>query len=613
MKILLLTPPLTQLNTPYPATPYLKGFLEQEGHEVMQADLGIELVNRLFSRQGLDAVFGEPGRKVPQPFRKMLAQKQQYLDTIDAVMRFLQGKEPSLATRICNTDWLPRGARFRNMADIDWAFGTMGNTEMARHIATLYIQDIADFIREIHSPHFELIRYAEHLCLHLPGLDPLLQELEKSHTLPDTLLLELLHEKMRNFQPDVVGISIPFPGNLMGAFLCSRFIRKNYPKAKVVWGGGYVNTELRQLQDQRVFEFAHYICLDDGEPAWRGLVRYLEDGDESHLCQTFYVDQAGELRFMPARPEHHIPFRQVPAPDYSDLPLNKYISLIDVANPMHKLWSDGRWNKLTLAHGCYWAKCAFCDTSLPYIRCYDPLKAEQICDYMEKVMAQTDYSGFHFTDEAAPPALLRQLSEEIIRRKMVVSWWTNIRFEKAFTVELCYLMARAGCIAVSGGVEVASNRLLKLINKGVTVEQAFETARNLSQHGIMVHAYLMYGFPTQTQQETLQGLEVVRQMFEQGVLQSAFWHRFAMTLHSPSGMEPQKYGARHLPHTEGSFANNEIPFADNQDISYDLLGEALRVATYNYMHGAGFDWPVKKWLKVATDNLKKTQPHHGKS
>lgn len=607
MKILLLTPPLTQLNTPYSATPYLKGFLLAEGHEVAQADLGIELVNRLFSVQGLTAVFEALNGRLPSRFRSMVAQKQQYLDTVDAVMRFLQGKEPSLATRICNTDWLPRGGRFRNMADEQWAFGTLGNTEMARHIATLYIQDLADLVKAGLCPHFELIRYAEHLCLHLPELDPLLQELEKPETLPDTLLMQLLEEKMQQHQPQLVAISIPFPGNLMGAMRCSRYIRQQYPGVQVVWGGGYVNTELRQLREKRVFDFAHFVCLDDGEPALRALIQYLQGGDVQKLCQTFFVDNAGELRFVAGQAEHHIPFREVPAPDYSDLPLHLYISLIELANPMHKLWSDGRWNKITLAHGCYWARCAFCDTSLPYIRCYEPLQAAQICDYMERVMAQTAYSGFHFTDEAAPPALLRQLSEEIIRRKLVVSWWTNIRFEKAFTPELCRLMAQAGCIAVSGGVEVASNRLLKLINKGVSVEQAFDTARNLSQQGIMVHAYLMYGFPTQTRQETLQGLEVVRQMFEQGVLQSAFWHRYAMTLHSPSGKEPQKYGARHLPHTAGTFANNEIPFTDDQPIELDSLGEALRLATYNYMHGLGFDWPVKKWLKTTHDHHRKSQ------
>lgn len=55
----------------------------------------------------------------------------------------------------------------------------------------------------------------------------------------------------------------------------------------------------------------------------------------------------------------------------------------------------------------------------------------------------------------------------------------------------------------------------------------------------MVHAYLMYGFPTQTAQETIDSLEMVRQMFEQGIIQSGFWHQFAMTAHSPVGLDPK--------------------------------------------------------------------------
>lgn len=598
MRILLLTPPLTQLNTPYPATAYLKGFLVAEGHHVMQADLGIELVNRLFSRQGLTEVFSRVtiDVKTPKPIRQTFTNQQLYIDSIDAVIGFLQGKEPTMATRICNTNWLPQGERFKNMADPDWAFGALGNTEMARHMATLYIEDLADFIKETITPHFELSRYAEHLCLRLPELDPLLNAINKPPSLPDEWLLELVDEKMKTFNPEIVCFTIPFPGNLMGAFLCSRLIRHQYPGVTVAWGGGYVNTELRQLTDARVFDFAHYILLDDGEPAMRALIHHLGKDDLSNLCQTFYREGDTKVVFVAGNASHAIPFKQIPAPDYSDLPLSQYISLIEVANPMHKLWSDGRWNKMTLAHGCYWAKCAFCDTSLPYIGCFEALPAIQLCDYIETIKNQTGSSGFHFTDEAAPPRLLRELSEEIIRRKLIISWWTNIRFEKTFTADLCNLMARAGCIAVSGGIEVASNRLLKLINKGVTVEQAFETAKHLTESGIMVHAYLMYGFPTQTQKETLEGLETVRRMFEQGVIQSAFWHRYAMTVHSPSGLNPEQFGAESLPNQTGSFANNEIYFTGHQKTNHDKLGAALRKATYNYMHGMCLDWPVKKWM-----------------
>lgn len=598
MKILLITPPLTQLNTPYPATPYLKGFLVSEGHKVSQADLGIELVNRLFSRGGLQDIFKrvDISRQTPAPVRKLLVNQQRYINTIDAVMRFLQGREPTLATRICNAEWLPQGERFNNMADPDWAFGALGTTEMAKYMATLYIEDLVDFIKVTIDPYFELSRYAEHLCLRLPHLKPLLTALSKPASLLDEWLIELMDQKIQAMNPRLVCFSIPFPGNLMGAFRCSRYIRNQYPDVTVVWGGGYVTTELRQLSDPQVFDFAHYISLDDGEPALRALISQLNGDNSSSLCQTYYRTTDDKIIFQPRQPHHAIPFRQIPAPDYSDIDLNQYISLIEVANPMHKLWSDGRWNKLILAHGCYWARCAFCDTSLSYINCFEALPASQICDYMESIIQQTSSSGFHFTDEAAPPRLLRELSKEIIKRKLVVSWWTNIRFEKTFDAELCRLMAQAGCIAVSGGVEVASNRLLKYINKGVTVGQAFATAQHLTESGIMVHAYLMYGFPTQTEKETLDGLESIRQMFEAGVLQSAFWHRYAMTLHSPSGQYPQNYGAVHLPNQTGSFANNEIAFTDHQKINLDRLGEALYKATYNYMHGLCLDWPVKKWL-----------------
>jgi hypothetical protein len=182
-----------------------------------------------------------------------------------------------------------------------------------------------------------------------------------------------------------------------------------------------------------------------------------------------------------------------------------------------------------------------------------------LVDRMEQIMQQTGVSGFHFVDEAAPPALLRKLSEEIIKRGLTVSYWTNVRFEKSFTPELCYLLAQSGCIAVSGGLEVASPRILQLINKGITIEIARQTMKNLTEAGIMTHAYLMYGFPTETARETIESLEVVRDMFANGWMQSAFWHRYAMTIHSPSGQAPASVGAISLQDEPNPFANNEIP------------------------------------------------------
>jgi hypothetical protein len=291
-----------------------------------------------------------------------------------------------------------------------------------------------------------------------------------------------------------------------------------------------------------------------------------------------------------------LPQRELGTPDYSDLPLSSYLSVIEVANPMHRLWSDGRWNKLTLAHGCYWGKCTFCDVSLDYIGRYEPITASLLCDRIEEIMTQTGTNGFHFVDEAAPPALMRELACEILRRGLVVVWWTNIRFESSFSADLCRLLRASGCIAVSGGLEVASDRLLDLIKKGVTVPQVAQVTQHFTQAGILVHAYLMYGYPTQTVQETVDSLEMVRQLFEQGIIQSGFWHRFAMTVHSPVGLNPSAFGVKRLDESLGAFANNEVDFEDPIGVDHGIFSEGLRKSLFNYMQGVGLDLPLKNWF-----------------
>jgi hypothetical protein len=184
----------------------------------------------------------------------------------------------------------------------------------------------------------------------------------------------------------------------------------------------------------------------------------------------------------------------------------------------------------------------------------------------------------------------------LIARKVVCTWWGNIRFEKTFTPKLAALLARSGCVALSGGLEVASDRLLERMQKGVTVAQVARVTRALTDAGIMVHAYLMYGFPTETTQETVDALERVRQLFAEGCVQSAFWHRFAATAHSPIGRAPELFGIRLRDAPPVSFARNDLAFSDDTGTDHDALGAGLRKALYNYMHGIGLDLDVREWF-----------------
>ncbi len=594
-EVLLITPPFTQLNTPYPATCYLKGFLNTKGISATQMDLGIELTLNLFSKEGLERLFAAADTTdLAENESRIYSLRQQYVQSIDAVILFLQGNQPTLARQICTRKWLPEASRFTHVEDLSWSFGNMGLQDQAKHLATLYLEDLSDFIVATVDPDFGFSRYAERLGLSANSFDEIYDELQAEHTFIDELLIELLEERILH-APKMVCFSVPFPGNLRCAFRCAEWFKNRFPNARLVLGGGFPNTELRSVADARVFEYFDCITLDDGELPIERLYHTLDKALlECELKRTFHL-QDNKVIYNNRCTQHDYKQHELGTPDYSDLLLDKYISVIEVTNPMHSLWSDGRWNKLTMAHGCYWGKCTFCDISLDYIRVYEPIAARELVDRMENLMEQTGETGFHFVDEAAPPALMRELALEIIKRGLTVTWWTNIRFEKSFTADLCRLLSASGCVAVSGGLEVASDRLLKLIDKGVTVEQVAQVTRSLTDAGIMVHAYLMYGYPTQTVQETVDSLEMVRQLFEEGVVQSGFWHQFALTAHSPVGQDPDAYGI--FPKLEAiGFANNDVQFTDSTGIDHDKFSKGLKTSLFNYMNGTGFDLPLQQWF-----------------
>ena len=608
LRVLSLIPPMTQLNTPYPSTAYLTGFLRSRGVAAVQEDLALALVLCLFSASGLDqvrtAVEARPARQRTANVAAFMQHFAAYRTTVEPAVAFLQGRDPSLAHRIAGRNFLPEGARFAPLDDyvdpdggdpLAWAFGALGVQDRARHFATLYLNDIADVLREAVDARFEFVRYGEALAQSQASFDPLAQALAAPENLIDRTLRDLTLEALARHAPRVVLLSAPFPGNVYGAFRIAQAIKAHDPSIVTVLGGGYVNTELRELSEARVFDHFDYLTLDDGEAPLLALLEHLAGTRPRDQLRRTFLREAGQVRYV-AGSEPDIPFADTGTPTWDGLPLERYLSPLDMLNPMHRLWSDARWNKLTVAHGCYWKKCSFCDVSLDYISRYEALGAERLVDRVEAIVAETGQSGFHFVDEAAPPKALKALAGELQRRGRAISWWTNIRFEKSFTPELCAELADAGCIAVSGGLEVASDRLLKLMQKGVSVAQVARVTRGFSEVGILVHAYLMYGFPTQNVQDTVDALEYVRQLFAAGCIQSGFFHRFTCSVHAPVGLHPERYGVSLRPLAPGGFARNDVGFIDPTGVDHAELGKALNKALYNYMHGLGLEQDVRGWF-----------------
>ena len=613
IRILSLIPPMTQLNTPYPSTAYLTGFLRARGVPAFQADLALALVLRTFTPDGLDAVRAQAERLPPDQrsasVTLFLERFAAYRSAVVPVIRFLQGQDSTLAHRLAARGLVPEGPRFvaldahpdDGIGDpLAWAFGALGIQDKARHIATLFLNDLADVLRDAIDPRFEFVRYAENLAASQPSFDPLADALADAPTLLDDWLQALTLQAVTEHRPDLVLLSVPFPGSVYGALRMAQAIRQALPPIRIALGGGYVNTELRQLAEPRLFDFVDFVTLDAGERPLLALIEHLQGQRGAQRLVRTFVRHDGAVKYL-NWPEPDVPFENVGTPTWDGLPTERYLSLLDMLNPMHRLWSDGRWNKLTVAHGCYWKKCSFCDVGLDYIGRFETATAQTLADRIERIVEETGQTGFHFVDEAAPPKSLKALAEELLRRELRISWWGNIRFEKTFTPALADLLAESGCIAMSGGLEVASDRLLALMKKGVSVEQVARVTKGFADAGVLVHAYLMYGFPTQTVQDTVDALEYVRQLFENGCIHSGFFHRFTCTVHSPVGQDPAAYGITLVAPPAGTFAHNDIGFIDPTPlptgVDHDALGIGLKRAIYNYMHGLCVEDDVRRWFE----------------
>lgn len=595
-KTFLITPPFTQLNTPYPATQYLSGFLKSKGEDIFQYDLSIDLFNQLFNSAFIQEVFNAVHPSEVQ-LNSVWKQRDSYIHKVDIVVQYLQKPETTTAYLLLNDDFLPQGHRSDDGSEeLDWAFGNLGILDKAKYRATLFIEELGDFIQAHIDPFFAFTKYGEQIARSASSFNPIEIGLSDSLTLVEEVMLRLLKKQIEQIQPNLIGFTIPFPGNLFSALRCSQFIKTEFPLSKIVFGGGYCNTELRSLKDSTIFKYTDYITLDDGEiPIWK-LIRHLSGNLDITELERTYTLQDQKVVYINHQPNTIAHHQDLPTPTYWGLELSKYLSFLDVMNPMHRLWSDGRWNKLTIAHGCYWKQCSFCDINLDYIGNYQNTTATDLVNKIEVLIKETSTRGFHFVDEAAPPKMLRALAEELIQRKVHISWWTNIRFEKTFDKELCALLAKSGCIAVTGGLEVASDRLLELMQKGVSIEQVTRVTNAFSSNNILVHAYLMYGFPSQTAQETIDALEVVRQLFLNGCIHSAFWHLFTATVHSPVGKNPQAYQIQITGPTFEGFAQNDLEHEDPTGANHRLFRNGLNEALDNYLQGLGLDMPVHEWF-----------------
>jgi radical SAM superfamily enzyme YgiQ (UPF0313 family) len=584
-----------QLNAPYPAPYYLKSFLESRGHETLVWDHSIALFDRIFCRAGLERIFHEAGKMDRSAVKnktllynvdRFLSEEDRWLSYIDPLIDFLRGNNREFGHFLALANGvLPGGPRF------DACLGSPDRNpppDAAPLLASKLLSDLVDFITVTVDPSFSLIRYSTGVAgtgfrdfsAVEKGLEGyILREFYRPLLEDAWDTLDRSGRTGNGGEPLVIGATIPFPGCLTGALVCAASAKARYgDRVITIAGGGYVNTELRFMEEPKFFDYFDYLSFDRG---YGSLAAILEHTGDTPVYKTKYrsrvdnrivSDMGIDSDSVSTGSNTPCRFSEIDResvrtvfPDYLGLDFSRYIRPVDDLNPMHRLWSDGRWLKAYLAHGCYWHACAFCDVQLDYIRCFEPLEPEALFRHLQDQAEKTGLRGIHLVDEAAPPdSLIRLalLNREAGQLRQPLIFWGNIRFEKDFTPDAAAVLAAGGLVGVSAGIEVAAPEGFRRIGKGIGLADVVNACAAFKEAGILTHAYLIYGYWDQDDREIIDSAEILRQLFEAGLLDSAFWHKFVLTRHSRIYAEWKrgKHTGLKIKGDQGTFALNDLSF-----------------------------------------------------
>jgi hypothetical protein len=632
MQAILIQPPFTQLNTPYPAIHYLEAFLRGQGLETAAFDHSIELYRLLFSRKGLERIFAEieTGQKAwkgdetaRREIERYLSYEPLYLEWIDGIVAFLAGEDRAFAHRLASAAELPQGARAAAYLAAD--DGRI-RSEEAAGLATAILEDLADLIRYALDPNFGTVRYGDRLARSRGDFGEVEAALDSAwfiHSIYAPWLRGFWAAQAKDLAADtgreaiLVLVTIPFPGCLAGALACARAAREALgDRACIVFGGGYVSTELRGLSDPRLFDYCDYLSFDSGYGSLASIIGRLGDADGKGASAPLYKTMLRDGGSVKAEGLDGGPgaewaaFAKVEddaltrvSPDYASVDYGRYLGAMDSDNPMHRLWSDSPWLKYSLAHGCYWHRCSFCDTELDYVANFRPAAIEPLMEAADRASRRHGLYGVHFVDEAMPMASLLAFAvanrERAARGERPFHFWGNVRFDASWTEGRCEFLAASGLEAVSGGVEIATDAGLAMTNKGFSLAALVKTLVGMRRAGLLVHAYLIYGFPGQGFADIVDSAELVRELFASGLIDSAFWHRFVLTRGSSimaewragkrPGLSPIDRG--------GSFAANDLEFEG--EAAFDVFDAPLAAVLEAWMSGEGLDLPARESLAQA--------------
>ena len=340
-RTLLCVTPFCSPNFAYPAPAYLARYVRRSGRDTAQADLSLETLLGLFSKRGLTRVFAAAEwfrGYLPPAIHRMVELKDRYIDTVETVIHYLQGRDPSLAYRLCHRDFLPRGENFEEHRGFD-AYDQSSNTfpiyDRATFIGTLYLYDIAALVRQAVFPYFQITmndRFHDDFVHWCATFDRMRLELERPPNAIDEILYEALDKHLAAFQPDVVGVTVPFARNLYWALRIGKRVKDLNLDTTVVAGGGLFNTSMRTPTEPRMFDYVDYLTLDDGERPLISILEHLEGTRSRDKLKRTFFRTGKTIVSSDGCEELDAAHEQTGAPDYQGYRFPDYFNTLETIN-----------------------------------------------------------------------------------------------------------------------------------------------------------------------------------------------------------------------------------------------------------------------------------------
>lgn len=524
--ILLINPPFGTILSPHISIPVLAAYLQNRSISLSAYDMKREVYIKLLTPQNI--------------FKSLNNVKTRFLELNSrAQLNFGELYEYEKLTSILSELRIFK----RDMEKLRFPFADFSDVQNSKAIH-LFIQ-IATFpyFPEIIIPHYS---YGE-LSAYNPFSSADILKASRHESYYVQLFQEILYDQILSlYEPRIIGFSIVFTNQIIPAFQCARIIKHRLPHVHLTMGGPCISSYFREIQEKRIFTLIDSLVLDEGEIPLEILAKELS-GNNPNLSEVpgFIYLSDNEIHVNPPAPP--VDMEQSPPPDYTVFQLDKYL-----------FTGKGLIAPFRLSKGCPWQKCTFCRTELYTCRNYQQPSMEMMYQQLLHVIETAGITSFFFSDENADPAVLEYISRRLVNDQVKIQWLVHTRISKSLTKKRCELYRKAGCINLRVGVESFSDRILKLMRKRITVRLIEHVLKEIG--GVLpIVAYMMVGFPTETEEEARTGYEKLNVFLSKGFVKTYTYALFGILYGSDIWKHQDKYGI------------TEIHIPDRSDLSVDII------------------------------------------